>query len=84
MVYLNSKNPYVGIFLECLGMKMFGTFYSLYIGPFGVCIFWPFGIFLVICFIFSHFGTFDQEKSGNTDGDRNRRPILKKIVVAYL
>jgi hypothetical protein len=60
--------------LEGLAMENLGIFYDHldYFRAIGN-ILWPFGIFLVIWFIFSRFGILDQEKSGNPDLD----PILR-------
>jgi hypothetical protein len=61
MVHFQTKNPYLGKFWRALQWQMLVYFVAIWsiLLPFGnVCrhlvYFWPFGIFLVIWYIFGH------------------------------
>jgi hypothetical protein len=65
MVYLKTKNPYLGKFWRVLQWKMLIHFMAIWY------ILFPFGMFYGSCYVlwhlvvFSRFGKLHQEKSGN-------------------
>jgi hypothetical protein len=57
MVYFQTKNPNLGIFLEGLAIEDVGIFYGhlVYFQQFGTFL-WTFGIYCVTLVYFSRFG----------------------------
>jgi hypothetical protein len=66
MVSFQTKNPNLGKLSEGLRNENVGIFY-VHLEHFTAIwyIMWPFGNVVVIWYIFPHFGTLCQEKSGN-------------------
>jgi hypothetical protein len=87
MVYFQTKipisiyfgGPWIG---KCWYMYFMATHLAYFIAI--SYILWPFGNFLVIRYIFPHFGALCQEKSGNHDSFGDVEPCLPSEILSSI
>jgi hypothetical protein len=77
-LFSDQKSPF-GLIFVGLGMENVGIFYGHFDTFKSIwCILPPFGIFVVIWYIFSHLGMLEHEKSGNSAASLKwKRQVIK-------